>query len=202
MKLFKVRDNKLVRELKRIYKETDYRMKRVPAVCINKCYHCCYQPVFVHISEQLVILDYLKNNFSKEALNVFKIILENWFTYFNNNTPTDKPLVSGDVDNFTKQMMQDKVPCLFLRDGECAIYPVRPLACRTYSVNDSSDICKSDPSRNGDEKGREIRSFSHTEIALIAGVEYQQILQYVLTDFFQIENYSKEIKSELFFIRR
>ncbi len=36
-------------------------------------------------------------------------------------------------------------PCPFLRDGVCAIYPFRPMVCRTYvSFEDSNDKCRFD----------------------------------------------------------
>ena len=33
------------------------------------------------------------------------------------------------------------VPCAFLRDGACSIYPVRPIPCRTAHALDTSEFC-------------------------------------------------------------
>ena len=56
--------NKVGRAVKRIYKEVDVRMKKLPKVCIKGCAHCCRQVIPIHAFEEYTI-----NKFAKECLS-------------------------------------------------------------------------------------------------------------------------------------
>lgn len=188
--------SKVSRNVKRIYKESDVKMKQIASVCSKGCNYCCYQPIWIHLSESILIIKYLEESFSREQLSEFKTKLEEWFAYFNKNTPSTKQISYVDVDQFTEIMTKDGVPCLFLHNNECAIYSVRPLACRFHTVNDNPDTCKINPLRKGDIDSFNIRNDAYKEICKVADLCFQQLLQYTLTDFFKITNYEKNIASE------
>lgn len=188
--------NKVAREAKRIYKECDVKMKQVASVCTKGCNHCCHQLIRVHIAEEMIVTKYLKENFTKDELQGAKTRLEAWFEYFNNNTPSKSPLESTDIELFAIKLAEDRFPCPFLDDDVCTIYPVRPLVCRTFTVNDTPEACKADPVRVGDMRGYHIQETAFKEIARAADVFYMRLFPYVLTDFFSIKNCTKTIASE------
>lgn len=76
--------------------------------CRDKCTFCCHFHVDASMDEVDLILDYCKENkitFSMKKLREqTKYGLNTW---------------RGD-------------PCVFLKDGSCSIYPVRPSTCRSY----------------------------------------------------------------------
>jgi hypothetical protein len=78
---------------------------RVPA-CRSGCHACCSQPIPVS---------------TIEAQGV------RWFALSH---------LVGDLARRVGEalMMQRQDPCPFLADGVCAVYPLRPLACREYIV--------------------------------------------------------------------
>lgn len=46
------------------------------------------------------------------------------------------------TDIMANQKKYSGVPCLFLKDGRCSVYEVRPLACRVHvNMADTPDVC-------------------------------------------------------------
>ena len=80
--------------------------------CLADCSNCCKLSdgfVFLDENEAEKIADYLKTD-EANFLNFFTRIIDDHLA-----------LVDGDEDN-----------CVFLEDGKCMVYEVRPLQCRTY----------------------------------------------------------------------
>lgn len=78
---------------------------RVPA-CHAGCHACCSQPI---------------------PVSTIEIQGLRWFALSH---------LSGDLAKRVGEAltMQRQAPCPFLMDGACAVYPMRPLACREYIV--------------------------------------------------------------------
>jgi Fe-S-cluster containining protein len=87
-------------------------------VCSSGCSHCCYMAVAVSTYEAEMI-----SRFTGRAL-----------------------ATKGDTLNFIKGEDVAKyagVPCTFLKDGKCEIYPVRTIACRLHHhLGPDNEPCK------------------------------------------------------------
>ncbi len=74
--------------------------------------------------------------------------LVDWLEFLQMNTP-DRPLNHEDQIGLQMKVFQERKACPFLIDGECSIYPVRPLMCRTHQVDQAPELCESNPQRTG-----------------------------------------------------
>ncbi len=93
--------------------------------CRAGCDHCCYQSVGVTPAEALAIVDYLRATRSSAELADLVHALA---AARERNQGLD-----------SKQRFSPEYPCGFLRDGQCTIYPVRPLACRGMNSLDAEE---------------------------------------------------------------
>lgn len=104
------------------------RHPRTPQVdCKEGCNYCCYQTVPVTAPEAFAIAEFIASpEFSpaREARTA-KLIAVNQTTQ--SLTPRER----------TKK----HIPCAFLEERKCSIYPVRPLACSEFTSMDLND-CK------------------------------------------------------------
>lgn len=97
-----------------------------PVACGPGCSWCCYQLVAVSVPETLRIVSFLRDLPPSEAA-----------------TTADRV---RSLDRATRGITSQQrvgIPksCAYLRDGECAIYPVRPLACAEFTSYDVK-VCK------------------------------------------------------------
>jgi len=183
---------KVLRGIKKIYKETDVRMKGVEKICQKGCSFCCHQVISVHYAEELPIIDYVFNELDDNVKVQLKNNLEKWLDYFLLNTPS-KTLNEEDILVFSQKHAQDFIPCPFLIDNICGIYPVRPLVCRTFSVNDNAQLCEEDPIRLGDNKGYRIRDSKFEEMARVSDSFMLRLLPYAVSEQFGIRKRLKPI---------
>lgn len=97
-----------------------------PLACRAGCDACCHQPIPLSLAEALAI---------KSFLRLAEIAPSTWLppdlTPSTPATPTTIPAAPT-----TKETTEAQAPppCIFLREGRCTIYPVRPFACRRYLV--------------------------------------------------------------------
>lgn len=190
--------NKVANEILQIFRSVDVRMKQVKKVCVEGCCHCCHQIIPVHIAEELPITRYVNKHFSTEQVDATKDRLKNWLLYFNTNTPAGRNLDGHDLKQFGQKHAEDRVPCPFLIESKCSIYQVRPLTCRTFSVNDSSALCEADPLRNGDAPGYIIQENAFREIRRASGFFQIRLLPYAIAEFFGVRRGLKGIKSDAY----
>jgi Fe-S-cluster containining protein len=86
------------------------------SACRKGCSHCCHQAVGIT---------------SVEAEAIGRFIGKN-----------PAPVVTVTTMKAMDPMQYARTPCGFLVDGSCSIYPVRPMACRTYfNPSDYPEIC-------------------------------------------------------------
>lgn len=93
--------------------------------CRSGCDHCCHQSVGVTPPEALAIVAHLKQSLSPEALAGFAARL------------TER--VERTRGLSADERFSPELPCLFLRDGSCSIYVVRPLVCRGMNSLDAAE---------------------------------------------------------------
>jgi len=106
----------------------DGLLARAPAgavACKAGCDHCCYQSVGVTALEALAIAAHLRATLSTEELaTVAAHVAE---TYRTTRGLTTAERFSPDH------------PCVFLQDGRCSVYEVRPLSCRGMNSLDAGE---------------------------------------------------------------
>jgi Fe-S-cluster containining protein len=101
---------------------------RTPKVdCKEGCNWCCYQTVAVTAPEALAIARFIKSTLDESVDDTVHARLLEVKEKTHNLTP--------------KERTKRHIPCAFLDEGRCSIYPVRPLACAEFTSMDVND-CK------------------------------------------------------------
>jgi Fe-S-cluster containining protein len=88
-----------------------------PIVCQPGCHFCCYNQIELTPPEVLTICGYLRKFPADEQQHVLENV-ERSITKRKGKTKRDVA------------RMRSELPCPLLRQGFCAVYPVRPLLCR------------------------------------------------------------------------
>lgn len=95
--------------------------------CDAGCIYCCHLKVTVYEPEALRVVSYIKNNFSQEQI---KELVQDIQT-----------VVLKTVGLSKKDHYMLKIPCVFIKDGLCSIYEVRPSSCRNaHSLSKQSCV--------------------------------------------------------------
>ncbi|WP_316896707.1 YkgJ family cysteine cluster protein [Pseudodesulfovibrio indicus] len=95
-----------------------------PLACKQGCIHCCWNQVALTEPEALYLGLHLLDTRTPERLRELAAKAEG--------------LVDGLKGKSWREigMARHRLPCLFLENGNCSVYPARPLACRGWnSVN-------------------------------------------------------------------
>lgn len=112
-----------------IQKFTSLESLPEPLDCKPGCHYCCYNLPMVTALEALLIGYHVEQNFTdhkkKKITARIKNILER---------------IDG-ISHYEVAMMRHELPCIFLEDGMCIVYPVRPVVCRTCTST-SAEHCK------------------------------------------------------------
>jgi len=88
--------------------------------CKKGCYLCCRQNVSIFPDEATVIADYC----SEQGIPIPKGYLKEQLKY-----------------DWKEVAKTEAGWCVFLTNGLCGIYPVRPLTCRKYHVVSAPELC-------------------------------------------------------------
>lgn len=112
------------------------------AACRRGCSYCCYQSV--------IISDW-------EAARIAR---------FTGRAAAVMPAPTPGMDLRPTQKRFAGVPCVFLKRGECSIYPVRPLACRTHFSMEADPA----PCDTGRAMGARVRLFNFRALTFVHGV--------------------------------
>lgn len=96
-----------------------------PAVsCGSGCSFCCHSLIQVIPAEALLIESFIKSHFIDSDIRVLKEKINGY-----------QSLVDG--KSFEKRVLiKDQIPCIFLKNNICRIYPVRPFICRAWNSLD------------------------------------------------------------------
>ena len=89
--------------------------------CAKGCSYCCYTQVKLTPAEALFTFSWIGQKFSSQE----KLLL--WRRIDNNRRLTEGQSLS------TRVKIKKSSPCIFLINNGCAIYPVRPFICRSWS---------------------------------------------------------------------
>ncbi|MCT4587260.1 MAG: YkgJ family cysteine cluster protein [Carboxylicivirga sp.] len=134
--------------------------------CSEGCAYCCIQPIEIVDVEELPITDFIDNKMDDETKRKVRINVASWADYFNEfyNDVGDPEAVNK---AFRELVDRDKVPCPFLIDNKCSIYPVRPLGCRAHVMRDTPNLCRQDGLREAPEEIKQIRDAFLMELTKI-----------------------------------
>lgn len=118
--------------------EADEAKKQIS--CKRGCHHCCFNLVKATLAEGAAVAAHLVET---DQFEKYRPQLEKTARL------ATSVVDSGDEGSF--RYLASKTPCAFLKDGECSVYDLRPMSCRTYYVATSPDNCS--PDRPGAEVG-------------------------------------------------
>lgn len=100
-----------------------------PIACTSGCIHCCYNQIALTEPEAIVLgLHLLETRDTQQLLDL-------------------QAKTSGLVESLKGKRWQEigmarhSLPCLFLENGNCSVYPARPFACRRWNSVDA-DMCQ------------------------------------------------------------
>lgn len=114
-------------------------------ICKKGCNSCCSEYFYISRTEYFGIKNYLeKNNIdikplidkSKELLE--KLKTKSYDEYLKLNT---KKINYSDEYFLDNEFISSFEPCIFLEQGLCSIYPVRPFICRFYGTSAYYNFC-------------------------------------------------------------
>ncbi|MGM0282260.1 YkgJ family cysteine cluster protein [Enterococcus sp. AZ081] len=128
----------------------------VANACPKGCSNCCNDLFDVSENEFLLILDEILRTGGKSLVNRYKQKALEYEKYLQLNFPNViKKLDSNmprnnNVLDLLPYMMRDSdwdrsKSCIFLDDGRCSIYNVRPVVCRKYGTCNTCPISKNKP---------------------------------------------------------
>ena len=189
-----------LKQLKEVYSQVDDEIGENEMICQKGCAFCCHQSVTVAAIEGSYIESFVLNKMPKHVRRLVKDNVKRWFSFFNANTP-ERQLTKQDLPPVERRQALEGVPCPFLVNNVCSIYPVRPLVCRTYFVNDDVSLCQQNPSRDGDIKGRDVRDRYFKNVFDIQRSTYMRLLPYSVAEKMEYKGRLKRIQID-FYARR
>lgn len=120
--------HELLQRMIPIYREMDARLNASAAHidCEAGCSFCCYYHVLVTPAEAFALAQFIENSepATRDALK------------------TRVAATAARVAPLSQiEYIQMNVPCAFLENGQCTVYPVRPSACRGFHSRDVG-VCR------------------------------------------------------------
>jgi Fe-S-cluster containining protein len=117
-----------------------------PISCKRGCAHCCYQAVPISVVEAEFLAEWIRTlpidqqqelarRFRETVLKLSAADLTESLAHMVWNSPTEATF------NLALDYLYQRIPCPFLEDGACSIYPIRPFACREFLVTSSPEHC-------------------------------------------------------------
>ncbi len=96
--------------------------------CRKGCSWCCHQTVMVTAPEALLVAQYIRERFDAETIASLRDRIAG---------------NAAEIDGLSNDDRLDRgLACVFLQDGDCSIYPARPLPCRG-GFSEDADYCQS-----------------------------------------------------------
>ena len=117
--------------------------------CARGCTGCCEEPVVVYLPEAAIIAEWLRRPDNARARGAFLAAFERWRAAVGDAPEQLAALTGRDEDRpayeaLHRAQWRRRVPCAFLVAGDCAVYPVRPLVCRSANALGTSAHCVGD----------------------------------------------------------
>lgn len=90
-----------------------------PTACGSGCTYCCHLQVEISVPELVSLVSYVDENFSPAETEALKVRVR------------EAELQTRGLNSYERLFA--RVRCPLLSDGQCSVYPVRPLVCRGYN---------------------------------------------------------------------
>lgn len=125
------------------------RRQRFRIACKRGCNACCEEPIVVYLPEAAAVTRFLARPGNAEVRRKFLAAHPAWRAAHGDGLERLAALASDDDARAEYEAAHRKawrrgVLCAFNHDGDCAIYPVRPLVCREGHALDTADHCRAD----------------------------------------------------------
>lgn len=131
-------------QLKNIYSIMDEGLEEYhkQSSCKKGCNICCCDYLDCSAVEAELIREYIINKFKKDKINVF----EEYIKTNIDNSPKSEIINNckseAEISKIVNSYFDKKIKCIFLDiNGECSIYPVRPISCRKHLVISNPQNC-------------------------------------------------------------
>ena len=119
-----------------VWKFTSHESLPKPIACKTGCYYCCFNQPVMTPPEALLIGHHVEQSFPDyerlELIHRIKHVVD----VTNGKTPDEVA------------MIRYELPCIFLKNGMCMVYKVRPAVCRTCTSIDAAHCKEVFESRN------------------------------------------------------
>jgi Fe-S-cluster containining protein len=117
-----------------------------PISCKQGCNHCCYHAVPISLVEAEALAEWIRTlpaDQQQELARRFReTILKLSAAGFMESLAQDDWLSpTEDAARRALDYLYQRIPCPFLEDGSCSIYPIRPFGCREYLVVSAPEHC-------------------------------------------------------------
>jgi Fe-S-cluster containining protein len=136
LKFSRLRVEEAIRDLGELYELMDTHvaegLKKAVVSCTRGCSSCCYMFVTITRLEAFYIAYHILTTDQLSGLDTLLVRLREQALQ----------VVDARIDSFFH--LRKKTPCVFLNTnkGECNIYSVRPVACRSLYVQSNPENCK------------------------------------------------------------
>ncbi len=135
--------------------------------CKKGCSTCCNLVVEITAIEADLIKDYVIKNFGQEEIKTLEGKLKNDCYHY----PNSQHCLSD--DSLRLKHFKLNRPCSFLSpNGECTIYEVRPINCRSYLVFSDPETCKPKDGNRPTEYGGGIVDVTRNTTQRISSIVY------------------------------
>jgi len=135
--------------------------------CTKGCSACCRLILDIHGIEAENIRRYVINNIDENKINRIVNDFKKLLPY----TPTMEQRVNNNELRY--KYFEKYLSCAFLDDkGECSIYPVRPIKCRSYFVFSDPEICKPNKKHHPVQYGGEIIEITLNSVQKVDAIIY------------------------------
>jgi Fe-S-cluster containining protein len=108
---------------------TSHKSLPSPIACKTGCHYCCFNQPVVMPPEALLIGHHVEQAFTDQEKHGLIYRINHVLDVTNGKTP----------DQIA--MIRYELPCIFLKNGMCRVYTVRPVVCRTCTSIDAAH-CK------------------------------------------------------------
>lgn len=127
-------------QLSGLYSEVQSDLAKMQLPCKKACTTCCHYTIKMTELESLLILSCLKMLDGKQGMKI-AANMQKHLQHIKADKTLDEAYQNGDLTEIEERTFANKMPCPFLVDDECGIYPARPLICRAYFHTNGPAIC-------------------------------------------------------------
>lgn len=112
--------------------------------CTRGCNGCCEEPIMVFRPESARVGHWLAQPENVAARDAFLAAYPDWKARIGDLADKLSALFETDAANYVAHhvdVWRQGVLCPFNRDGDCTVYAVRPIICRTAHALDTNEYC-------------------------------------------------------------